>query len=570
MSDNPEEEMSATSTNDEDEVMIVSESPSSMSRSCSLSSVRMREVRVSLTDCRRSSSSPGTESPRSPAKVPTPLSVSKRGRGRPRKSLPTPDTLKISTPSPKCKITNYFKAKVLTDSENSASDNQSPRRGRGRRPGPLPRTPVRGRGGDNKENEEASEDNSDGGAGCLLKFVDSAGQDITDVVKTTMSPEKRTPTKQDPTVNVDGSREDLHTVIDDIDPYISEVETEVAPAILATPVRQDAEDDVLSLPSVSALDQLLPVSAGPKVAVETSPAVPMEEVIRRLSGEKTDQEESDQEAEVFFKEAAKSADTHEFSADDEEDSEMEEIVPTSSVWSSFNTIIQEEPVIESVATKFKSPKKAKGKNKDQTPGSSGKKYQRSKRMSSLIDDGAGTDTDDGAEQKSSRRSKPSIPVLKLHDYTDDDLPAVKRDQDPEIEAQKEKGMKDGSNNIIPKRKSVTFADAEEIAEEAKVEDVKMSESESEAGVASAAPCGLLEVVWARIGSHPWWPALVCNDPDTEQHSRTRPRLGHRPVIEVHVTFFGENTRAWVVSFSFVKNFILALNFPIMESRSKSF
>merc|ERR1712218_297063 len=112
----------------------------------------MREVRVSLTDCRRSSSSPGTESPRSPAKVPTPLSASKRGRGRPRKSLPTPDTLKISAPSPKCKITNYFKAKVLTDSENSASDNQSPRRGRGRRLGPQSRTPVRGRGGDNKEN----------------------------------------------------------------------------------------------------------------------------------------------------------------------------------------------------------------------------------------------------------------------------------------------------------------------------------------------------------------------------------------------------------------------------------
>ena len=99
-------------SNDEDEVMIVSESPSTMSRSCSLSSVRMREVRVSLTDCRRSSSSPGTESPRSPAKVPTPLSASKRGRGRPRKSLPTPDTLKITSPSPKCKITNYFKANV--------------------------------------------------------------------------------------------------------------------------------------------------------------------------------------------------------------------------------------------------------------------------------------------------------------------------------------------------------------------------------------------------------------------------------------------------------------------------
>lgn len=560
-------------SNDEDEVMIVSESPSTMSRSCSMSSVRMREVRVSLTDCRRSSSSPGTESPRSPAKVPTPLSASKRGRGRPRKSLPTPDTLKITSPSPKCKITNYFKAKVLTDSENSASDNQSPRRGRGRRPGPLPRTPVRGRGGDNKENEEASEDNSDGGAGCLLKFVDSAGHDITDVVKTTMSPEKRTPTKHDPAINVDDSREDLHTVIDNIDPYISEVESEVAPAILATPVGQDAEDDQLSLPSVSALDQLLPVSDGPKVAVETSPAVPMEEVIRRLSGEKTDQEESDQEAEVFFKEAAKSADTHEFSADDEEDSEMEEIVPTSSVWSSFNTIIQEEPVLESVATKSKSPKKTKAKNKDQTPLSSGKKYQRSKRMSTLIDDGAGTDTDDGAEQKSSRKSKPSIPVLKLHDYTDDDVPAVKRvansdteinyDQDSNVAKPKDKDVtvctKDESNNIIPKRKSVTFADAAEVAEEAKVENAKMSEAESEAGVVSAAPCGLLEVVWARIGSHPWWPALVCNDPDTEQFSRVKPRLGHRPVMEVHVTFFGENTRAWVVSF------ILALYYPISIS-----
>ena len=54
-------------------------------------------------------------------------------------------------------------------------------------------------------------------------------------------------------------------------------------------------------------------------------------------------------------------------------------------------------------------------------------------------------------------------------------------------------------------------------------------------------------MWAKVGSHPWWPGLVCNDPEAGNHLRVKPRAGQRPVQECHVTFFGENTRAWVVS-----------------------
>ena len=59
---------------------------------------------------------------------------------------------------------------------------------------------------------------------------------------------------------------------------------------------------------------------------------------------------------------------------------------------------------------------------------------------------------------------------------------------------------------------------------------------------------MLDPVWAKVGSHPWWPGLVSNDPDTGDHMRLKPRAGgQKPVQEHHVTFFGENTRAWVVS-----------------------
>ena len=59
---------------------------------------------------------------------------------------------------------------------------------------------------------------------------------------------------------------------------------------------------------------------------------------------------------------------------------------------------------------------------------------------------------------------------------------------------------------------------------------------------------VLDPVWARVGSHPWWPGLVCHDPEAGDHRRVKPRAGQRPVQECHVTFFGENTRAWVVSY----------------------
>merc|ERR1712126_662241 len=108
----------------------------------------------------------------------------------------------------------------------------------------------------------------------------------------------------------------------------------------------------------------------------------MEEVLHRLSCEKT----YDSDSEVVNK----PVDLHEISADEDDSEAGEVITPTSSVWSSFNTIIPE------TAGKYKSPMKYKIKHKD--PNSSSKKYQRSKRMTSLIDDGAATDTDDNSEE----------------------------------------------------------------------------------------------------------------------------------------------------------------------------
>ena len=51
------------------------------------------------------------------------------------------------------------------------------------------------------------------------------------------------------------------------------------------------------------------------------------------------------------------------------------------------------------------------------------------------------------------------------------------------------------------------------------------------------------LVWARIGSHPWWPALVTADPNTSQHCtiKTLNKKGgpSRKVWDMHVAFIGE-------------------------------
>ena len=168
-----------------------------VTRSCSpdLSSLRIREVSVRLTDIRKMR--PGLE-----AMSPSPVPV-KRGRGRPRKS---------QNQSPK--ITNFFSPKTaLNDSDNCSSDTSASEKAARRRsllsdvnqiPSPRSsgsRTPARGsrrtsEPGD-KENQAQGEE-EERRPGSLMKFVDSSGQDITMEVMVSATPEKvsRTPDKK--------------------------------------------------------------------------------------------------------------------------------------------------------------------------------------------------------------------------------------------------------------------------------------------------------------------------------------------------------------------------------------
>ena len=95
------------------------------------------------------------------------------------------------------------------------------------------------------------------------------------------------------------------------------------------------------------------------------------------------------------------------------------------------------------------------------------------------------------------------------------------------------------------KKRVSFASDVEVKEASEVEPAESPPLPDEA--AGDPEHGMLEVVWAKIGGHPWWPAIVCNDPDLQIFTRTKRRQGNKLAREMNVSFFGENTRAWVVS-----------------------
>lgn len=48
---------------------------------------------------------------------------------------------------------------------------------------------------------------------------------------------------------------------------------------------------------------------------------------------------------------------------------------------------------------------------------------------------------------------------------------------------------------------------------------------------------IYEIVWAKLDGYPWWPALVCQDPDVEKHITK---------TQIHVQFFDRPpSRSWV-------------------------
>eukprot|EP00116_Pleurobrachia_bachei_P012860 sb/3473122/ len=51
-----------------------------------------------------------------------------------------------------------------------------------------------------------------------------------------------------------------------------------------------------------------------------------------------------------------------------------------------------------------------------------------------------------------------------------------------------------------------------------------------------------EMVWAKLKGYPWWPAIVCNDPETLTHQRAN----KQGVRKMHVQFFDQPpSRGWV-------------------------
>ena len=127
-------------------------------------------------------------------------------------------------------------------------------------------------------------------------------------------------------------------------------------------------------------------------------------------------------------------------------------------------------------TKNKSP--VKKHRSRETPGSSSKKYQRSKKMSSLIDNGE-TDTDEGAgEDPKFVKNHPYRRMLELNDKSEDD------DDEDVVEISPPLGPP--HNNDALKRKSVSFVDVEEEP------DHKDDVIETDCSLASTADSGCIE------------------------------------------------------------------------------
>ncbi|XP_056592531.1 histone-lysine N-methyltransferase NSD3 isoform X1 [Triplophysa dalaica] len=64
-------------------------------------------------------------------------------------------------------------------------------------------------------------------------------------------------------------------------------------------------------------------------------------------------------------------------------------------------------------------------------------------------------------------------------------------------------------------------------------------------ITSTGSCKMYEIgdlVWAKVGTYPWWPCMVSSDPQTSVHTR----INTRGLREYHVQFFGSvPERAWV-------------------------
>ena len=179
-------------------------------------------------------------------------------------------------------------------------------------------------------------------------------------------------------------------------------------------------------------------------------------------------------------------------------------------------------------------------NSDKLSFFSGKKYRRSSLMAKLLDTEMTDTTDDEAKEavQSKLKSQRANSIKEGHeDETGSNSNALEIDSPVTAEQVKKTKKKVRFSLDIEAR--VESEEPAQVSEDA-IESVEPEEPEVDMSV-------LLSVVWARIGGHPWWPGIVCNEPEQGVFTRTKLRQGNRKTREMNVSFFGENTRAWVVS-----------------------
>lgn len=280
---------------------------------------------------------------------------------------------------------------------------------------------------------------------------------------------------------------------------------------------------------ISNIGDFLPQDGGPKVQVLSSPNM-IDEVYNRYNYNGPEESEIESiKGDVMIP------------AEDDEDSEIK-----------FMAIDEPSPSAEKESS---SPAEILDRlYSDKISPKSPKKYRRSSLMAKLLDNGE-SDTE---EEKEAEKTKLKTKTL----------PKTGGKRNPIVTPVSILAKKVGESPPETKKR-VSFASEVEAKEarEEPVESPALTEEEAEEDAGEAAH-GRLEVVWAKIGGHPWWPAIVCNDPELQIFTRTKRRQGNKLAREMNVSFFGENTRAWVVSPALVRGSGGVLIFSFISGREK--
>ena len=170
----------------------------------------------------------------------------------------------------------------------------------------------------------------------------------------------------------------------------------------------------------------------------------------------------------------------------------------------------------------------------------GKTYRRSSLMSKLLD--ASSDTEEELDRVirtpvKQSKSKPKKNEIKTESAEKSDVD-IARSEEIIIEQVVEKSKK---------RVHFDLDYEDNVEAESETETNQPVEPAEPAEPVLTGDLELLAVVWARIGGHPWWPGLISIDPDLNVLTRMKLRQGGKQITEINVSFFGENSRAFVVS-----------------------